>query len=228
MRKLVLIALAIFMSQIIKAQLIDNKINIYVGYHQGSFIGKEMINEGSFIFPALYSNYSSLSGFSIKALIKKDNFLSMGLGIGNTKASGWKNQNSVVYSNSSINQYSFSPTLQIHNRYKETGILNRIRVLSEIAPNLGVLELSLVEPLFDIPVLHGTVAQPMRSREFFYGLRGTISMELVVTRWLGIYFLYSLEHNQIESLLYHDKKFTSSYIGFGSVIRLNNNKRFYY
>lgn len=228
MKNVVLITFLFLLSFFCQAQLIDNKINIYFGYNQGGFHGKETIKEGSFISPSLYSNYSDLMELSFKAYVKRNKFYSLGLGFNSLNASGWKMASSQIYNNSKIKQYSLSPTIQIHNKFAETGIFNRIRIFLEIAPNVGLSELTLANPLFDIQGQNGIVSQPMNSRNIFYGIKSNVGFELSITRAFGIYLSYSIQQNWVKSKLYNDNKFLCSNIGIGLVIRLEKDKRFYY
>lgn len=234
MRKIVLIAITLFLSYFSHAQLLDNKINIYIGYNQGAFHGKEMVNEGSFISPSLYPNYNDLTELSFKALVKRNKFYSLGLGFNNLNASawnttsGWNMVSFRIYNNSKIKQYSLTPTIQIHNKFAKTGVFNRIKLFFEIAPTIGLSELTLVYPLFDIQNQNEIVSQPMNSRDIFYGIESNVGFELSITRTFGLFFSYSIQQNWVKSKLYNDNKFFCSNIGLGLVIRLIQNKRFYY
>lgn len=228
MRNIVLITSIILLSHFCKAQLIDNKINIYLGYNLSAFHGKETAKESSFISPSLYSNYNDLMELSLKALVKRNKFYSLGIGFNSLNASGWKMASSQIYNNSKIQQYSLSPTIQIHNKFAETGIFNRISIFFEIAPTIGLSGLTLANPLFNIQGQNGIVSQPMNSRDIFYGIKSNAGFELSITRAFGMFFSYSIQQNWIKSKLYNDNKFSCSNLGLGLVVRLEKDKRFYY
>jgi hypothetical protein len=227
MRRIILIAILLFLSHSGHAQLLDNKINMYIGYNTGAFLGKESVNKGSFIFPSLYSNFHDLMILSFKTIVKGNQYYSFGVGFNNLYASGWETDKSQIYNNSMIKQYSLSPIIQIHNKYEETGIFNRITGFFEIAPTIGLSNLTLEYPLFDIQDQNGNISQPMSSYDIFYGIKCDVGFNLAITRAFGIYFAYSIQHNWINSKLYNDNQFSSSQLGLGLVIRFEKDKRYY-
>lgn len=228
MRKIALVTIFLFMSCFSYAQFIGNKINLYVGFNSGSFLGKGMTEENSFISPSLYSNYNSLKGLSFKGLIKKHQVYSLGLAFDFLRASNWKHTNYVDYLNSSVRLYSFSPTFQLHNKFLETGISNRLKVFLEVAPTVGLSKLALNRQLFDISRNKIPVSHPMGSNEFFFGVKGGAGLEAIVNKVIGVQVSYSLQHNRISSTLFHEKGFTTSGFNCGFFVRLKKNKRFFY
>jgi hypothetical protein len=210
------------------AQLIDNRIDLSLGVGYISFFGDRKIKEDNFISPSLYPNYSDLRELSFKVLVKQNKLYSLGLSLNSLDASGWKNSGSSLYDNSKIKQVGLSPVMQIHTKFTEIGVFNRIKIFLEIAPTIGLSELALSNQLFDIQDQNGSVPQPMDSRDLFYGIKSNVGFELSLTRAFGLYFSYSIQQNWVKSKLYNDSKFSYSNLGLGLVVRLEKNKRFYY
>lgn len=228
MRKLVLVTALLFMSCFGYAQVIGNKLNVYIGYNIGSFPGQSMVKEDKFLAPSLYPNYKILSGFSLKGLSRYNQFYSVGLALDMQQASNWETEEYIDYSNSTLELYSISPVFQLHNRFPEIGLLNRLKVFLEAGPSLGLSRLSLAQPLFDIRKGTIEVEPPMKSNDFFLGIKGGAGVEFIISKALGMYLVYAYQHKWGSSLLYHDKKFTASGITFGIFARLKKDKRYFY
>jgi hypothetical protein len=209
-------------------QLIDNKINIYIGYNSGLYFGNESVKASGFHYPSLFSNYNNLNELSFKMLEKRKNIYSIGLGLKALASSGWEDEESTLYNDSKILQFSMSPIIQIHTKYAESHIFNRLKIFFEIAPVIGLSEITLGHPLFDIQGLNGSVPWLSNSREIFYGINGDAGIELSITGSLGVYLSCSGQLSRINPKLYNDRIFSYSCIGSGLILRFQKNKRFYY
>jgi hypothetical protein len=229
MKSFLLLFLVLLISYGLHAQMINNKVTIYLGYQSGGFQGKKMVQDGTFSSPSLFSNYHQLTGYSVKGLISSGTFISLGLGLSYSSASGWNLTSFNDYTNSTAKQYSLCPTIQFHNRYKPVGISNRAKVFFEAGPNFGVSRLKLTQGLFDIQTKNQTaVSQPLSSHESYLGLKARAGLELVVSQSFGFWFSYSLEYNRVDAKLFNDNYFSSTQIDLGLMLRFKNNKRYYY
>jgi hypothetical protein len=208
--------------------MIDNRFNIYLRYGAGGFSGKKILQENNYISPSVYANYKNLTDYSFKGLTKTGEVISFGLGFDYTEASDWALLGYNDYNNSSIKLYSFSPIIQFHNRLKESGFLNRIRTYVEIAPTVGVSNLLLTNPLFDIQSNGYLVSAPLKSNNIFYGAKGEVGFELFVTHYLGLCASYAYNYNLITSKFYNDNHFSDSQFLLGVFVRCIKDKRFYY
>lgn len=228
MRKLVLVTFFLFMSCFGLAQVIGNKVNVYVGYKTGTFPGKSVVKEDGFIAPSLYPNYRSFHGFSLKGLSRYSRLYSVGLALDIQRAEKWETEQHIDYSRSDLKLYSFSPTFQLHNRFSEKGLSNKLKVFLEAGPSAGLSRLTLAQPLLEIRAGATEVQSPMKSNDFFLGINGGAGLEFIISKTLGVYLIYSFQHNWVSSKLHHDKKFTTSGITFGFFARLQKNKRYFY
>ncbi|MCU0459146.1 MAG: hypothetical protein MUE37_08690 [Bacteroidales bacterium] len=226
-KKIFLSIILAFNAMVVLSQLTDNRVNVLIGCRTGIFTGLEFVHDGSFIAPSLFSNQGNLTGISFKTVIKLNDYFSIGAGADQSGASGWSCTGSSLYDGSRLNLYSVFPVVQIHSGFRETGIMNRIRIFAEVAPSLGIAELKLGNSLFEILGEPGTV-DPVMSSDPFYGIRVATGMELSVTRTFGVWFTGSFNKNLIKSVLSSDESFSYLDIGLGLVVRLANDKRFYY
>lgn len=226
-KKALLIIFLTFISLRMFPQLIDNKVNLYLSHWGGTFSGIETVKDGSFESPSLYSNFTAAKQFSVKMLVKTSRFCSLGISLGKLDASGWKYTNSSLYNKSGIDLYSFSPVIQFHSGFAETGIMNRFGVCAEIAPSVGMSKLSLAKPIFEINNQSGLVTPPVESRDIFLGVSSNIGVEVSVTRMFGISASYAFSYNMVKSDLYSDKHFSYSGFELGLIVRLKKDKLFY-
>ena len=228
MQKLFLFLIFSIVCLSLKAQIIDNKVDLSVGYGIGTFGGPVMANVNGFITPSLYSNYDNVYGISAKTILRKTRYINFGASLNYLSASVWNGGTYTDYLNSGITQYSLSPVIQVHNRVHESGFLNRFRIFLEIAPTAGFSDLSLTNPLFDIQNNSNEVAQPMSSNDMFYGLKGTGGLEIAVNQIAGLFIDTSVGHFWVSSKLYNDNQFTDYKLELGIILRLKKNKRFFY
>jgi len=228
------------MSYFSYAQLIDNKINIYFGYSIADFHGQNVLKEGDFISTSLFPNYLDVKGASFKGLIELNQFCSIGAGFDMISASNWQNHEYYDYLRSNANQYSISPTIQIHTKFKEAGISNRMKLFIEIAPIIGMSNINLSRVFFEtqnqiITQYQGstqnrslTVSTPNESSDRFYGAKGSTGLEWAINHYAGIYFTYSIQQSKITSKFYNDKQFLRSQLDFGIFLRFKKDKRYFY
>ncbi|NLD48864.1 MAG: hypothetical protein GX660_17015 [Clostridiaceae bacterium] len=211
-----------------RAQIIDNKINLYGGYERGRFYGNGSINENNFIYPSLYPNLKSLNGISLKILYNHPiQFFGFGVTFTHLKGIGWKSPDSPEYNGSKVILHSLSPTIQIHSKLTGKGVFNRFRLFFEIAPGIGLSKLTLSNPIFDIQSGNSIISQPMNSFDLFYGFKRDSGIELAINQNVNVYFSYSYSRNWIKSKLYADKHFSSSCLSLGAILRLRKIKQLF-
>jgi len=210
------------------AQIISNKIDLSLGYGFGKFGGDEMINEDGFIAPALYSNYDSQYGISIKGIILKKQRFSFGFSMNYTSAYDWNTDLYTDYANSSVLLYSISPIVQIQNKPAETGFFNRFRIFLEIAPAIGLSKLSLSSPLFDIHNGIAIIEQPAGSNDLYYGLKGAAGIQASINQLFSIFIETTSGYYLVSSSLYTDSDFLNFSLEAGVIIKLKMNRRFFY
>jgi hypothetical protein len=215
-------------TSICDAQFISNKINIYTGFNTGRFQGDHSINDNDFIYPSLYANFKKLDGFSLKVLYNFKKHLSFGITYSQIKASNWEFPDSMYYQRSEVTLQSLSADIRMHTKLAEAGIWNRVRIFLEISPTIGISNLLLTNPLFDIQEGINMVAQPDGSSDKYFGIRGNLGAEVFFNQILGGFIDYSLGVYSVSSDLYNDIHFASHIIDAGIVVKFMKNKRYYY
>ena len=228
MRKTVLIFVFAVLCYQGYSQLIDNKLNIYFGYSTASFSGKKVLNESGFISPSLFPNYQSAAGESIKALMNLNGYCSVGLGLDVLSATHWENQFYNDYAGSTISLYTFSPTINIHTKFKSTGIANRIKLFAELAPSVGQSNIKLSKSIFDLQTQGGKTYPPTTSNDVFFGAKVSAGMEAAINQFVGVFYTFSMQQNFINSKLYNDNHFFCTKMDFGLIFKFKKEKRYFY
>jgi hypothetical protein len=164
----------------------------------------------------------------LKVFININTLISAGMAVEQLQASDWEQKDNSDYANSSIGLYSLSTVIQIHNPYKEAGFSNRFKIFGEIAPLAGLTKLSLNNPLFDIRSNEYIVKQPLKSNDFFYGIKGTLGVEFAINQFAGICCSYSFSYNPTSSRLYSDNRFYATQLQMGVFVKLIKDKKFFY
>jgi hypothetical protein len=209
-------------------QIIDNKINLSLGYIAGKFGGDEMFHNKGFISPSLYSNYDNLNGISFKGIFLKNQLFNFGASINYFSVSEWNTDSYTDYLNSGVKQYSFAPLVQIHNKLAECGFLNRVGFFLEIAPTLGLSKLSLSNPLIEIHNGNTVIEQPAGSNDLFWGIKGGIGIEASINQDIALFLGSFTGYYLVNSKMYADTHFTNYSLEAGIIVKLLKNKRYFY
>ncbi len=221
MKKFTLFCIIYFWSINTYGQLLEDRTNFYVGYQSGLFIGNELLNDHGTVFPSFYSNLSSNNGLVVKYSFKLSSFLSGGIKLGALNAKNWQSDNYTSYNNSKFTMITFQPIIQVHNKFQETKIFNKLKVYGEISPVLGWSILNIKNNIFDIygfSINNNT----FDDREFVYGIETSIGCEYAFTNKIGVFFNLSAQEEFINSSFFLDDRYTL--IGFNLGIKLNISK----
>ena len=224
MRKLTIIIISLFLSVVVHAQLIDNKLNVYIGASLGNSLGTETVNSDNYISPSLYSNYKVLAGVSVKGVVKAKDFLGYGLSYNYQRADGWESLNYSDFDNSTVNLHSITPLIKFHNRFTDKGLSNRFVFFIECGPTVGLANLALAEPLFDIPIYENKLLVddkslvPMYDFSLFMGFKSEVGIEYAYRHGIGLFLSYSYSSDWISSKLYNDNVLKRSMIDRKSVV----------
>lgn len=210
------------------AQLVEKKANLYVSYNNGNFFGDKTSNESGFIFPKFYSNLTKLNGYSAKVVYKIHPFLGLGLEIQNMTGSGWNLNDNDLFDGSEVTLKSLAPVFQIHTRFKESGIFNRVKLYGEVTPVFGNSRLKLEKPIFEISSGDNSRQSIDESIDNYFGIKGSAGAELSFSKDVGLFLSYSIQQSYISSALYYDENFISSQLNLGLYFRFIGNKRYAY
>ncbi len=211
-----------------KAQLIDNKINIYASYGTGKFHGKGQVSSGNFIFPSFYNNLHKIEGISIKLLFNATPHMSYGIKVSQSEASDWNYDNDNFYSDSKAEMQTLAIPIQIHTKLSPLKLNSHFRLYIEFAPLIGVSSFSSTSELFQVQKADIDIISPTASDDFYYGLTGGTGVEFAFSQSIGIFMSYSLEYDRIKSTLYDDNHFTVSQFNAGIILKLLKDKKFQY
>ena len=228
MRKTVILFVFAIMCYQGYSQLIDNKLNVYFGYNTASFSGQKVLNENGFISTALFPNYHSVTGESIKALMNLNQYCSIGFGLDVMSATRWENQLYNDYTGSTINLYTISPTINIHTKLRSSGIANRVKLFTELAPSIGQSNIKLSKSIFDLQTQSSRSTPPTNSNDFFIGAKWSAGMEVAINQFVGVFYTFSMQQNFLNSKLYNDNHFFCTKMDFGLFLKFKKEKRFFY
>jgi hypothetical protein len=226
------ILLAIFLFGLpglsLKAQLAQKNLNLNASFNIGNFTGKEMSDNNGFIYPNLYSNLTKLNGYSFKATYKIHSLFSVGLEVGELRGTNWGAENNNLYEGAEVNLKSISPVFQIHTRYNETGLYNRLKIYGEIAPVFGQSKLQLQKPIFEINNSTESENKFLETIDNYFGIKGSAGVEFAFSKVAGLNVSYSVQQNFISSALYNDEDFLYGQLSIGLYFRLFYDKRYAY
>lgn len=214
--------------QISKAQLIDNKINVYASYSTGIFHGKEQIHNGSFVFPSFYNNLNNIEDLSIKILFNASPHMSYGIKVSQSEASNWTYDNDNFYSDSKAEMRTLGLPIQFHTKLSPYKLKSHFKFYIEIAPLIGVSSFSSISELFQVQNAGTGILSPTSSDDSYFGLNGSTGIEYAFSQSMGLFMSYSLEYDRIKSSLYNDNHFSISQFNAGIILKLLKDKKFQY
>lgn len=228
--KIILLLLLLFLSFGANAQLIGNKLNIYLSANfYLSSEGSYLVEEEGFLTPALFQNMRTIRSFSVTGLYTYRPFISLGMGIESANYSGWAAENFDHYTGSSIRELVISPVVQFHPVQKDKGFLNRFKPNVQLSPLLGLAQVSFLQPPFQV------VSSPkpdmsslLSSSDVLFGIKASLGVEMIVNRFIGISANGGIRNSWVSSAIYQDKRIFQPVLDAGLYVRLFKNKRFYY
>ncbi|MBN2616237.1 MAG: outer membrane beta-barrel protein [Bacteroidales bacterium] len=228
MKKITLILVLVLGIYTVHAQVIENKVNLNLGYGMGWFSGQSLIEDQSFSSPSLFANYKTTSGFTLTMLYNQMKPLRIGLDFEYVQASEWKLKEQTEYIGSSIKQFSAGPVVQYTYGFNQSRASEWLTAFVGFSPMIGYTNLSLRHPFFDIESTGGTIEQPMESSDLFFDMKLDAGLEAVVWRNIAVFVSYAYSYGWTKSLVYPDTQFSCNMVKAGIVLHLIRNKRYFY
>jgi hypothetical protein len=204
------------------AQMLENKVNLYVGYLKSNGAANEKVNDGNFTFPSLYNNFKTVNGASLKYLSSRTHYLSAGIDLQWQMARNWKIESSDIYKDATMNMLSVSPVFQFHNAFAKDGVLNRFRFTTSIQPTLGHASINLASALSDAKYEGIQIYESSTSDDtFFFGGSAAFGIEWTIAQRTGVFVNYGVMRNWIKSSLCMDTSLTATTLQFGMYRRFS-------
>lgn len=247
-KKAFIVILSIAISGL-QAQLIDNDLNVYIGFEAGSFPGDKLVSEGAYAAPSFFTNYMANGGFVLKGLKPVTRFLSAGITIGANQAVNWKYEGSAGFENATCQQAYICPVIRVHTNSAYSGRFNNLQFSIELAPLVGTcitrmttapytivkngVDISTVLNSQDIVFLQPGNSETKYelnhvSQNRFGGISGTAGLEVELNHRIGTFINYKVSYARISSLFFSDQAFLSSMIQTGILLKLGLDKRYMY
>jgi hypothetical protein len=212
------------------AQTLKNRLNFGVNYELGNFHGEEFfkIENSNIKFPAFYSNFENVQGYSIFSEFAVNKFLYFGLTGGTISASGWKLLSQIEYDLANANIRYLAPYVQFITPQRQTGFWNRARVFVSISPTFGFSEINSV---FYLPHLNYEGISFLETKTDALDRFNGVGLGFGVTYYIGHEWgfrsEYSISNLQTGSNLTLDDHMKLSKISVGIFKRFLKDKRFY-
>lgn len=228
-KNFIIILVLLFQAFVVKAQLLENKLNIHLQYNYFQQNEGQHVDENGFISPSLFANMKSINAFSLKGVHTFNAFMDIGAGIDQSFYSSWELAENTLYSGSKINEVALYPIIQFHPAWKERGIFNRLKPNIRLSPLAGMAFSSFVEAPFDVQS-NGSpdLSSLLSSRDFFMGIKGAVGIEFILNQSVGISTSYGIRNIWISPTLYNDLQVLQTHISAGFYFRFLKEKRFYY
>lgn len=219
-----------FMSAMVfqaNAQLLENRLSIYLSFTDGTFKGDQWINQSGFIAPSLFSNFNQNSGRQISGTYKIYPWLAPAMHLSISNSENWMHDQSFLYSRASSDFIFISPAIRFYSPKTSLGFFNRFSVFAELAAGAGQARIELTRPIMTVE--NGSNIQlPMTESATYRGMIARIGAKFDINHLGGLHVSYSMHRNRIDGVLFNDRTLNSSQIEVGIHIRFLENKRFYY
>jgi hypothetical protein len=210
------------------AQLISNKLDLFLSCHTNNISGNEMVSGGGFISPALFPNMDKSLGYSIRGILELTRFFDLGAGLNLNTFSDWNLSDYDYYSTAKVKTGAFGITAALHTPVMETGVLNRFKLSMYITPELGIAKFKAdTLPIGIIPETNSELSEKYTSHDWMIGIDVSMGLEFRLSNDIGLFARYGYQKNKISPKLYPDDNLSFSYFEGGVFIRLWKNKRYY-
>lgn len=227
MKKIIFISVFYILGLNVYSQLFEYKTNFSFGYSSGMFAGNELFNNEGTISPAFYSNLTSNNGIVVKYIFNPTPIFGLGLKLKVLNSTNWQSENYVSYDGSESNIINVQPVFQIHNKFSETGIFNRLKLYGEISPVIAYSTLHVKNNLFDIRG-YEINSDVFIEKKIIYGLEAGVGCEYAFTNKTGAFLDVSVQEGFVDSPLFLDNRYTFIGLNLGVRINITKVKRFNY
>ncbi len=221
---LFMVAVALFP---VKAQFLENRLNIYAAYSTGMFQGDLWVNSDGLVTPSLYANMSGTKGLSSYVSFEVHEWIAATLHVSAHSAANWNHPESELYQNADLHYYYLAPGLRLHSPYRQLGLLNRGRLFAGVSYGGGQAVLGLSEPMMIVVPGQGDPEFPDGETNFFHGWKASAGFQFTMTPSFGLYAGYSLYANRINGSLFTDTGFKTGLLEVGLFLRLMDKRRYY-
>jgi hypothetical protein len=211
-----------------QAQIIDNRLNIYMGYSTGITSTRETVTKQGIVLTSLMGKLETWNGMQLKGFYMLSPSLGAGLALAGSSANTISGGGQELYNNSVINHNYLAGMIRIQNHKPTSGLFNRFYFFGAAGPAVGYSFLTLGYPIMDVVYGDSGRTLAMNSSDFTPGFVLIGGAELIIHRLAGIYLGYSFDIFHVNSPYYPDRVFTKSIVEAGIFFRFQANKRFYY
>jgi len=222
-----LIILGIHLTNTSNAQVIENKLDVHVGYVHGFLSGSSTISENGFVMPSLFGNINNSNGILLSATYKIKPILSVGLGVSSASAGNWSYLSDGTYRDSMTQLNSLSVPVRFHTPYSPFDLFNWLSFYGELSPVIGFSNLRLANPIMVAQTPGQGNFSPMEETSTFFGIKASVGLKAAISPRLGLFAEYSFNENSIEGLLFVDRRFGGHSLSAGIFIRLSEVKMFF-
>lgn len=226
-KTIIIICILTAFSLNLKAQLLEDGVNIYAGYQTGFFAGHELYNNSGVIAPSFYRSLTTTKGAGFSHTFRIAPLFSTGYKASILSSDNWKNENYNTYSGSKLMMFSLHPVFLIHNKFQESGLFNRLKLYGSLAPVVGLSRLEIVNNSI---YFQGYLENPgiFNSTDVFFGLEAGAGVELNLRSHWGIFLDLSVQESFVKSPFYNDTYATLVKAGIGVKYNIAKQKRFNY
>jgi hypothetical protein len=225
---LLLLVLSLLLSAGVRAQFIDNKLNVYTGGAYQIMPSKQMAVQGDFIMPSYYNNMQVGYGGTLKLVYKLHANFSTGLLYETHTFKNWKSR-SELYEGASAYSRNLGTVLMFHKQASARGNLSRLRYIVQLSPQVVEHSMTMKGTPYTVVPSTSTLIRNTTS-ESYSGLGANLSLgvELVLNRMIGGFINYGYHQSQVNSRFHNDVWVRYQYLEAGLFLRMLHNKRYYY
>lgn len=223
----VILLISILSSNFLKAQPIDNRVDIKILYGIAQPLGDKTVNEGNFITPSLFRGYDNSYYYSIEGFYKFHPNYSIGISWGSFSFDNWINIDSELFSNSSSHLSSLGPLIMWHTRFKQTGVLNKLELFTTLSPRMTFIRSSLVQETLFSPEPVNASNLIIESNYTFFGASLNAGVRYSISQNIDLNLEIGGSYSMLNSQFYNDKNIVLLNAGAGIVFKLLRDKRYY-
>ncbi|MFW6224831.1 MAG: hypothetical protein ACOC4B_01025 [Bacteroidota bacterium] len=208
------------------SQLIERDLVLQTGYSTGVFTNQSMITEDGFSVPSLFGNFNSNNGLYLALTLKLNDYFSAGFGYNYSISGNWRSGDYQTYSEASVEQQFFKPTVFIHPEFRDEGLLNRIKPYAFFSPSFCISNFRFPENLYDVFSDH--LIRNTNYNYTFTGLSTGFGAEVFLNQYFGFFLQFGGNFYRTESSHFLNSSFSSIILQTGISLQIKKSKNIYY
>lgn len=208
--------------------VMESKAAVSFSYTRARPLGKAEVTNNAFTFPALLANMQPGNGLSVQYSQKLAPLFSGGIRYARLSFAGWQFVPPLeVFNQAEVSVTSVSLPLMLKSKFSVTGLLNKLRVFTSVAPGISFVNARFPNQLNEQVDADGNARGVyVSSSALRPGFSVGAGIEYALTTSWALTFDGGLHYAAVKSKIYQEKAFQWFQLNGGLSYRMQKNKNY--